>query len=91
MLADIVFGACGPAWRFLGTRLDVDLCRRHEQRLVGAYNDELLRQRATGYSAKRRFNDYRLGQFQARTITALGCMYSPGPLTNSSMCTSVNL
>jgi hypothetical protein len=57
VLADIVFGACGPAWRFLGTRLDVDLCRRHEQRLVGAYNDELLRQRATGYSAKRRFND----------------------------------
>lgn len=72
----------GPAARdvayFLGTSLDVDLRRRHEQRLIGLYHDELLRQGVRGYSAERCFDDYRLGQLQAPMITTLGCMYSPG-------------
>jgi hypothetical protein len=72
--------AVGPPLRdvayFLGNSLLVEDRRRHEERLVAEYHDELMAQGVEGYDADRCWLDYRLGQLQGPMITVLGCMYA---------------
>jgi len=61
---------------FLGTSLETELRRAHEESLVEAYHEELERRGVTGYTAAECFDDYRLGQLQGPLITVLGAIYA---------------
>jgi hypothetical protein len=70
----------GPPTRdvayFLGTSLDLDARRQHEEQLVAVYHDELVARGIVGYAADACFDDYRLGHLQGPMITVLGCIYA---------------
>lgn len=80
--------ALGPPMRdvayFLGTSLEIENRRAHEQRLVGDYHAALVRRGVTEYEADRCWEDYRLGQLQGPMITVMGCMYATGTRTDKS-------
>jgi phosphotransferase family enzyme len=78
----------GPPLRdvayFLGTCLDPDPRRKHEQELVAGYHAALVACGVTGYDGDRCWLDYRLGQLQAPMVTVLGCMYARGVRSDRS-------
>jgi hypothetical protein len=60
---------------FLGTGLEAEHRRVHEQDLVATYHDELCRQGVVDYPAHTCFEDYRFGMLQGPLITVLGAAY----------------
>ena len=69
---------------FLGTSLDSEVRRAHEEILVGGYHSSLVARGVTGYQADRCWDDYRLGQLQGPMVTVIGCMYATGARTDKS-------
>ena len=61
---------------FLGTSLSVEDRRAREEALVALYHAELLARGVGDYPLERCFEDYRLGQLQAPTITTLGAAFA---------------
>jgi len=80
--------AVGPPTRdvayFLGTSIQVDERREHEQRLVTAYHAELVRRGVEGYSPDQCFDDYRVGHLQGPFITTLGAAYATAVRTEAA-------
>jgi hypothetical protein len=80
MALDWQTATVGPPLRdvayFLGTSLDPDLRRTHEQALVAAYHAAIVDRGVAGYDADRCWGDYRLGHLQGPMITVLGCMFA---------------
>jgi hypothetical protein len=70
----------GPPLRdvayFLGTSIDPELRRAHEQALVGAYHEAIVARGVVDYDIRRCWDDYRLGHLQGPMITVLGCMFA---------------
>ena len=80
--------AVGPPLRdvayFLGTSLEVDRRRSHEESLVAGYHAAILERGVDGYDAGDCWHDYRLGQLQGPMITVIGCMYASGERSERS-------
>lgn len=78
----------GPALRdvayFLGTCLDVEQRRQHEERLVADYHAGLLRSGVQDYDFELCWEDYRLGQLHGPLVTVLGAILATGTRSESS-------
>jgi Phosphotransferase enzyme family len=61
---------------FLGTALETEDRRRHEQGLVALYHRALVGRGVTDYDFASCYEDYRLGQLWAPMVTVLGCIYA---------------
>ena len=60
---------------FLGTGLDADLRRRHEEHLVERYHAALIAQGVSDHGAEQCWDDYRFGMLQGPLITIVGAAY----------------
>lgn len=59
----------------LGTSLEPDVRRAHEQALVAAYHAALVGHGVTGYDLDLAWEDYRFAQLQGPLVAVFGCAY----------------
>lgn len=69
---------------FLGTSLDTDVRRRHEEALVDEYHTGLTASGVSDYDAQQCWEDYRLSQLQGPLVTVVGCVLATGERSAAS-------